>query len=194
MKSYIILFGGRGAAGKGKEPFFNLASNMGGAGAGDIDFPARFNALGVRDEKKTVQIFKDKHNLDKEESSIVIDRYGFVHGYTYGTTSSGVPYHGRLEKGATVVHNHPRGTAFSRADIRVFAMDSRIDKLYATGSKGTYVIEKTNKFDAKGLMNDLSQKKVRIDSDKNYSNDIKRILGNKTRQKKYGYRFSYTND
>lgn len=67
---------------RAKSPFL-IRGSGGGNSFSDNDFPARFNTLGVRDEKKTVQIFKDKHNADTKESAIVIDRYGFVQLESY---------------------------------------------------------------------------------------------------------------
>ena len=124
-----------------------------GGGNGGVDnsheiLPAYAN---VRIKEKTVEgameEFRKTHGNSDHEWAYVIDNQGFAHKYVEGNPHSVQP--GPVPKGSIVVHNHPSGNAaFSGkgGDLERFAKDENIKAMAAVGSKETFLITKSPRF------------------------------------------------
>ncbi|MDY5731215.1 MAG: hypothetical protein SPL05_06770 [Eubacteriales bacterium] len=93
-----------------------------------------------------------------------------------------------------MIHNHPNGSAFSGADLKAFSSIKNINRLYATGTKGTYQITKGQRFNEKTFLSKINKAKGKVDTLDNYNKSVRRLLNNKNFQKEAGFTFKYTND
>lgn len=151
---FNIFSGGRGASsGKGGK------GDKGGLGGGftsakdgpDKSYsanPAPFN-YGGRSQNldSVVSKFINDYGSAKREYAVSVDDQGFAHSYRIGNAHSVSIIAG---PGHTVVHNHPSGGNFSKADLLNTAGSNR-KGIIATNKDSYYHFEKTQKFDAKGF-------------------------------------------
>ena len=109
--------------------------------------PAEFNTQGrFVSQEAAVKMFRDKYGDAAVEYGISIDNQGFVHRHVQGgRTSVAIGAAGRDH---LIVHNHPSGGAFSKADLLVFAQDARASGIVATSSKSQYTVTKTKSFNS----------------------------------------------
>ena len=127
--------------------------------------------------------FQKIHGNSDHEFGAVIDGQGFVHKYVEGDTSSvsissNNPNH-------LVLHNHPSGGAFSRADMLAFSHD-KAKGLVASGSKYDYVITKTSHWDKYSQAFEHAIKTAKIQG-KDYDDAVHRWL--RANQRKYHYKY-----
>lgn len=182
----ITTKGGRGASGSASALFGSGGAEM--ESPRNEDLPARMNRMyngNKMSQEHTIETFRKQHAADSYESAIVYDNNGFVSSYVHGGLFS-VGFYPHEVAGKHMIHNHPSGSNFSRADLESFA-STKMRGVSATGTKATYTITKTDKFDAKGFAKALSTAKT---TDKDYDRAVDRFL--KRNSKRYGYTYSST--
>ena len=143
--------GGNGAASGKMGGGFTNADNKGGRKGkdyGKVLYPATFNRQGrFATQDGAVKAFADKYKNADREYGISVDKDGFVHRHIQGGKSS-VPIFA-VNKEHMVVHNHPGGSNFSKADLMSTAQDVNSTGIVAVGNKYTYTIRKGANFDGK---------------------------------------------
>lgn len=147
------------------------------------DFPARMNKLyngNNMSQEHTLETFREKHAAAKFESAIIMDDNGFVSVYEHGGKHS-VGIDPAKAKGKHVIHNHPSGSHFSAPDVQNFA-STEVKAVTATGTKATYTITKTAKFDANGFSKAIATAKT---TSKDYDKGVHDFLSKAS--KKYGF-------
>ena len=126
--------------------------------------------------------FQKIHGNSDHEFGAVIDGQGFVHKYVEGNPTS-VSISGG--KNQIVLHNHPGGGAFSKADMLSFSRDGA-KGLVASGSKYDYVITKTSHWDKYSEAFEHAIKTAKIQG-KDYDDAVHRWL--RANQRKYHYKY-----
>lgn len=182
---YNQLDGGRGAGGPmkmgggfqgdGKSIFESFTRNL---------FPATFNTGGkMRSFDKTLSAFSDKYKNANKEYGIVVDKDGFVYSHIEGGKSS-VAIEGG--KGQIVLHNHPSGGAFSKADLLHVASTNE-HGIVAVGNKGNYILTKTKDFQSKEFIKAVNKAQwpIKYDYDKGADWWLKKNA------KKFGYNYRF---
>lgn len=181
----IKLDGGRGS-GSGESR--GLFGDGGGGGSFKPDLPARMNRMyngNMTSQSNTLGTFRNAHATAKEEHLVAMDDDGFVSTYQHGGKSS-VGFTPNQVAGKHVIHNHPGGSHFSKADLQALAStDSK--SITATSRKMTVRVEKGKNFDAKGFSKALDTAKT---TQTDYNKAVDRFL--KSNQKKYGYKYTKT--
>jgi hypothetical protein len=166
-------FTSAGGGGNGKdERLLNATLNLGTSKGNSVD--------------SVLSRFKNKYGKSDREYGIAVDQNGYVHEHIKGGKSSVGVAGG---KGMTVIHNHPSGGAFSKADLKVFGSTNNhgiIATSSNTSKKSTYRIEKTSHFDAKGFLKAVNKAKW----PSNYSYDKGADWWLKKNASKYGYKYS----
>ena len=86
------------------------------------------------------------------------------------------------------MHNHPSGGAFSKNDMLATARDKGTG-IVAIGSKGgDYYFRKTGHFKSAAFERAVKNAKMKgVD----YDDAVRNWLGDKNRQKKFGFRFEF---
>ena len=149
------------------------------------DFPSRVNIDKAKStEDKTLQQFRRMYANADEEHGFAVDEQGYITVYKHGNASSVSWTPGELA-GKLVYHNHPSGSAFSKADMLTTAQ-TRARGIVASGRNGDYIFVKTQKFDAIGFQKALSGAKTAA---KNYDEGVDRWL--RRNAKKYGYKYEF---
>ncbi|WP_069987642.1 hypothetical protein [Streptococcus agalactiae] len=180
---FNFLNGGRGASsGKMGGGFQNGADH----GKKDNTYsanPAEFNAGGRKHNVETVLAkFVDKYGSAKREYGVSVDEQGFAHSYRVGNAHSvSITAAG---KNHTLIHNHPGGGNFSKADLLVIA-GSNGKGIVATNKKGYYSFEKKHNFDSKAFTKAINKAKW----PKKLSYDEGADWWLKKNAKKYGYSY-----
>lgn len=189
MRSVLIEpDGGRGSssatAGGEKEFRFTNAGGGGGAESATKRFPAEFND-GEKEQSfdKALAKFRDKHANSDVEYAIAVDQQGYVHQYVQGGSTS-VAIQGR--DGQMIIHNHPSGGNFSKADMLSTAQARGERGIVASGSKGDYIFRKGQHFDAAGFAKAVNSARPK---GKDYDDAIGKWLTQN--QKKYGYTYQF---
>lgn len=146
----MALDGGRGASLSGK-----MGGGFGDAGGGGDDmsgrmlFPATFNVGGrYRSYERVLSHFQREYARADHEYGVAVDTDGFVHRHVEGGRTS-VNIHG--DRGQTILHNHPSGGNFSKADMKVIGSGTERG-VVAVGKDNTYSLIKTKRFDSKGFL------------------------------------------
>lgn len=183
---YNQLDGGRGAEGPMKMGGgFTSARGGGlGGGIGAKLFPATFNTGGkFRSLNKTLNAFANKYKNADIEYGITVDKDGFVHEHIQGGTTSVNIIGG---KGQVVIHNHPSGGAFSKADLLHVASTNE-HGIVAVGNKGNYILTKTKTFQSKEFIKAVNKAQwpIKYDYDKGADWWLKKNA------KKFGYNYSF---
>ena len=181
------LAGGRGAGGQAKAgSLFAGQDGDRGKVRNNYDLPSRMNKMYGGNKQSfdnTLKTFKKSHLLSDSESAVTVDNDGFVSIYKHGSKSSVGWYESELA-GKHVIHNHPGGSHFSRADL-ITTATTKATGITATGSKYDYILKKTSKFDAKGFVKAVN---TASGSTGDYNEDVHKFL--KSNAKKYGYTYS----
>ena len=113
-------------------------------------------------ERQTLEGQENKRLTAKIEYGLMVDGNGNVIDQEYrgGKGSVSIPYRVNNTPGATLTHNHPRGSGeegclggtFSSADLKNFE-NYRYKTIRASAAEGTYSLSKTTKFDRTGFTN-----------------------------------------
>ena len=184
----IYISGGRGTgSGKGTSLFGGQGGNT-GTGNSTPDLPARMNRMYNGNQMSaghTLSTFRNEHATSKTEHLIAHDDDGFVSVYTHGGKSS-VGFTPNQVEGKHVIHNHPNGSNFSKADLDNLASTGQ-KSIAATSKSVTYKVEKNKNFDAKGFAKSLNNAKT---TQTDYNKAVGDFL--KRNQKKYGYTYTET--
>ena len=184
---YLPLEGGRGQGsgamgggftsaggrkGNNREVLLNAELNLGTSGGNSVQM--------------VLDRFKEKYGDATREYAIAVDRDGFVHQHIKGgKTSVGI----EGNAGETIIHNHPSGGNFSKADLQNVA-STKAKGIVATSSntpkKATYSFEKTDKFQSKEFLKAVDKAKwpTKYDYDKGASWWLKK------NQSVYGYKYT----
>lgn len=129
--------------------------------------------------------FKKKYGKADREYGIAVDEEGFTHQHIEGGRHA-VAISG--DKGQTIIHNHPSGSNFSKADLLNTA-STKAKGIIATSSnektKGTYEFYKNENFKAKEFTKGIN--KAKWDKNLGYNKGADQWL--KKNQKKYGYKY-----
>lgn len=89
-------------------------------------------------------------------------------------------------KGQVVIHNHPSGGAFSKADLLHVASTNE-HGIVAVGNKGNYILTKTKTFQSKEFIKAVNKAQwpIKYDYDKGADWWLKKNA------KKFGYNYSF---
>ena len=188
---YHELGGGRGASSGAMGGGFTSANGGNGRGGNDEKLaPASLN-LGTAKGNSIDSVlgrFQQKYGDADREYGIAVDSNGYVHEHIKGGRTSVGVYGG---KDMTIIHNHPSGGNFSKADLQVFGNSSN-KGIVATSSntdkKATYRLEKTNHFKANDFVKAVNKAKWPA----NYSYDKGADWWLKKNASKYGYKYTAT--
>ena len=184
----FTLQGGRGSSSSssGKMGFGNAPGRKGNNR--EELLPAELNIKQAKGNSidKVLKRFEAKYGDADREYAISVDEQGYVHQHIKGGRHS-VGISG--DKGETIIHNHPSGSNFSKADLENVA-STQAKGIVATSSnkttKGTYSFYKTDKFKAKEFIKALN--KASWDKSIGYNKGVQNWL--KKNQKTYGYKYS----
>lgn len=181
----LNLSGGRGA-GSGTGGVFPFSGMPGGGDGADKTHPllnAYMNtAIKERTVEGAIKAFGDKYRNADHEFGAVVDTMGFSHRHVEGNAHS-VSISGG--KGQIVLHNHPSGGNFSKADM-VSISRGREAGIVASGKRGDYVFMKKHNFNGKAFEKAINSAKPR---GKDYNDAVDKWL--KANQKKFGYTYSF---
>ena len=122
--------------------------------------------------------FRERYKMADHEWAYAIDDQGFVHEYREGARHS-VSVQGG--KGLTILHNHPSGGAFSKADLFNVA-DTQNQGIVASGRYYDYVLQKGTHFKASAFKKGVTNATL---TGKDYNDAAHKWLTKN--QKKYGY-------
>lgn len=186
---YNQLDGGRGASSEAMGGGFTSAG--GGAGGGEYDeklLPASLNVgtKGKHSVDAAIDRFRQKYSNADREYGVAVDDRGYAHEHIQGGKTSVGVYGG---KGLTIIHNHPSGGAFSKADLQVLARTNNkgiVATSSNTSKKSTYHIEKTSHFKAKEF--DKAVAKAKWPTQYSYDKGADWWL--KKNASKYGYKYT----
>lgn len=190
----------RGGGGSSSDAFsgsWNFSGNS-NKDNNNADYPARFNQR-TKSPADTLERFRAKHASDNmQEHGITVDDKGFVTQYVHGNSGS-VSVHAR--NGEMIYHNHPSAgwPIFSKEDIYVAATENA-KGIVASSSRagrsdstvkyaGDYSFTKNQNFKANDFLKELNKAQLK---GKDYNDAVSKWLGNKARQRKYGYKFTFT--
>lgn len=191
----LVIDGGGGSS-SGMETFkFGHAPNGGGAGGGPSHVPAEANVrIKTKTEEGAIEEFAQRFRDEDHEWAYTIDEQGYVHGLAEGASSHVSPA-GRLA-GHLILHNHPDnadgsdGGAFSDSDL-IFMAVSGARGIVAHTTNGDYIIKRTGHFKPEAFTRAVRNARMK---GKDYNDAVKRWLGDKDRQSKFGYRFQYVKE
>lgn len=184
----IYINGGRGAGSRKGTSLFGGQDGAIGRGNSTPDLPARMNRMYNGNQMSaghTLSTFRGEHATSKTEHLIAHDDDGFVSVYTHGGKNS-VGFTPNQVEGKHVIHNHPNGSNFSKADLDNLAATGQ-KSIAATSKSVTYKVEKNKNFDAKGFAKSLNNAKT---TQTDYNKAVGDFL--KRNQKKYGYTYTET--
>ena len=190
---YLDWSGGRGSSsGSSKVAMGGGFGNAPGRKGKDSErlLPAELNlnVAGGNSVSSVLNRFQNKYGNADREYAISVDENGYVKQHIKGGKHS-VGITG--DKGDTLIHNHPSGSNFSKADMESFALTG-IKSLVATSSnkntKGTYTITKGNKFNSKAFVKAVNR--AQWPSNLSYNDGVSWWL--KKNQKTYGYKFTHS--
>ena len=183
------LEGGRGAisrAIRGKMGFRNAQGRKGNNDERLLPAELNLNTSKGNSVDDVLKRFQGKYGTADREYAIAVDEQGFAHQHIKGGKHS-VGITG--DKGEIIIHNHPSGSNFSRADLENVA-STKARGVIATSSnsktKGTYTFVKNENFKSKEFMKALG--KAEWDAKKGYNKGVTEWL--RQNQKKYGYKFT----
>ena len=182
------LGGGRGAMSRAIRGKMGFASTPGRRAKGEKLLPAELN-LDLKkgnSVEKVLSRFQDKYGDANREYAIAVDERGYAYQHIKGGKHS-VGISG--DKGQIIIHNHPSGSNFSKADLENVA-STKAKGVIATSSnkstKGTYTFIKNDNFKAKEFIKGLN--KAEWDRSKGYNKGVSEWL--KKNQRTYGYKYT----
>lgn len=185
----LKLGGGRGASSgtsSGKMGFRNAQGRKGNNDERLLPAELNLNTAKGNSVDDVLKRFQGKYGTADREYAIAVDEQGFAHQHIKGGKHS-VGITG--DKGEIIIHNHPSGSNFSRADLENVA-STKARGVIATSSnsktKGTYTFIKNQNFKSKEFMKALG--KAEWDAKKGYNKGVTEWL--RQNQKKYGYKFT----
>lgn len=181
--------GGRGAGSGG--PMGGGFTSAGSDGSGESTrtplFPAQLNTQGrFTTQEGALRRFAELYKDADREYGISVDPQGFVHRHVQGTaTQVGI---NAAANDHLVIHNHPGGGAFSKADMQVLAHDTRSSGIVAVGTKNTYTVMKSKTFKPKEFVKAVNRAKwpAQLDYDAGVDWWLKKNAG------AFGYSYSRT--
>lgn len=178
-----IIDGGRGSANGNREFRFTSASDGRGKDKTHSIHAAYMNtATKERSVEGAIKAFGDKYRNADHEYGATVDNLGYTYNHVEGNQHS-VNIHG--DRGKVILHNHPSGGNFSKADMQVIAR-GREKGIVASGKHGDYVFMKGSHFDSAAFEKAINKARPR---GKNYDDAIGKWL--KANQEKYGYTYSF---
>ena len=186
---YLRTAGGRGAISNLLKGQMGFSSASGRTAKGERLLNAELNIkiASGNSVDSVLKRFNDKYSNANREYAIAVDENGYVHQHLKGGKHS-VGIEG--SKGEIVIHNHPSGSNFSKADLENVS-STQAKGVIATSSnskvKGTYTFIKNENFKAKEFKKALD--KATWDRKLGYNKGASQWL--KKNQKKYGYKYTY---
>ncbi len=175
--------GGRGQSANGNKHFKFSNAGDGGLPGGPSKnlFPARANVrIKTKTPEAAMEEFRERYKNADHEWAYAIDDQGYVHEYREGGKHS-VSVNGG--KGMMVLHNHPGGGAFSKADLLVTA-NSDNKGIVASGKHYDYVFTKGTHFKADEFRRAVNNATL---TGKDYSEGVHNWLTKN--QRKYGFKY-----
>ena len=186
---YLRTSGGRGAISNLLKGKMGFGSAPGRTAKGEKLLNGELNLKQAKGNSvdSVLKRFTDKYGNANREYAIAVDENGYVHQHIKGGKHS-VGIQG--DKGEIIIHNHPSGSNFSKADLENVA-STNAKGVIATSSnskvKGTYTFTKNENFKAREFKKALD--KANWDRKLGYNKGASEWL--KKNQKKYGYKFRY---
>lgn len=182
--------GGRGSSSDDKEMGGGFTNSRGGKDRSETILNAELNFDTAKGNSLTAVFnrFKQKYGTADHEYGAAIDDQGFVH-YLRNGNKSNVTYEPAFLDDKTVLHNHPNGGNFSKADL-ISTATTRAKGVIATSSdpkiKTTFHFQKNNNFKAKEFVKAVNKAQWPKKYDYNKGADwwLKR------NQRAYGYKYS----
>jgi hypothetical protein len=182
----FTIDGGRGSKSGTKEFRFTSASDRpGGKGENKTHYlhPAYLNvATKERSFDSVLKAFGDKYRNADHEYGAAVDDLGYTYRHVEGNASS-VSIWG--DKGQILLHNHPSGGNFSKADMQSIAR-GREKGIVASGKNGDFIFMKGKNFNATAFEKAMLKARPR---GKSYDDAIGNWL--KSNAKKYGYTYEF---
>lgn len=178
--------GGVGGTKEGEFKFSHADRRRGNGQQKDI-LPAYAN---VRIKSKTLegamQEFRERFKDSDHEWAYEVDPQGYVHQYKEGGATS-VAISG-TNKNNMILHNHPGGGAFSDSDL-ISASLGNERGIVASGVNGDYIFQKNGgHFKATEFVKAVKRAKMK---GKDYDDAVNKWLGDKDRQKQFGYSYKF---
>ena len=191
MDSMLIdISGGRGSSSSSNsndERTFSFASDNSDSGKERTDkpkFPAYFNdGRKFQSESKALEKFRDKHANSEIEYAIAVDKQGYVHRYIQGMKTS-VAIAER--DGKLIIHNHPSGGNFSKADLLTTTQNRGQRGIVASGKHGDYIFKKRSNFKSAQFAKAINTAQMK---GKDYNDATDKWL--KKNQKRFGYEYEF---
>lgn len=183
-KILLHLEGGRGSANGNQEFRFTSAGAEKNAKMRGLH-PASLNVKtgGKHSVDDAIKRFGDKYRNADHEYGVAVDSLGYAYAHVEGGKHSVMI--SATGKGDILLHNHPSGGNFSKADMQVVAQ-TRSQGIVASGKKGDYVFMKTKNFNSNAFVRAVNNARPR---GKDYDDAIGKWL--KSNQKKYGYTYEF---
>lgn len=183
--TFNYFSGGRGAGSEKMGGGFTSASGGDGPDKTYSAHPAEFNEGGRSHNMETVLgKFVQKYGNADREYAVSVDEQGFAHSYRIGNAHSvSIAAAG---KNHTIIHNHPSGGNFSKADLLSVASSKNQKGIVATNSSSYYHFEKSKNFDSQSFSKAVN--KAKWPAKMSYDQGADWWL--KKNQKKYGYKYS----
>lgn len=188
-KILLHLEGGRGSANGNQEFRFTSASEgRKGKNGENLAKPLHSASLNVKTGGKhsvddAIKRFGDKYRNADHEYGGAVDSLGYAYAHVEGGKHSVMI--GATGKGDIILHNHPSGGNFSKADMLSVAQ-TRDRGIVASGKHGDYVFMKTKNFNSNAFVRAVNNARPR---GKDYDDAIGKWL--KSNQKKYGYTYEF---
>lgn len=183
--------GGRGASSGSKEMGGGFQNpNRGGRDGTETILNAELNFDTAKGNSLTAVFnrFRDKYGKADHEYGAAIDDQGFVH-YLRDGNKHNVTYETSKLDNRTILHNHPSGSNFSKADL-LSAASTKAKGVIATSSnpsiKKTYHFQKNDGFKAKEFIKAVNKAQWPAKYDYNKGAD----WWLKKNQRTYGYKYS----
>lgn len=179
------LNGGRGSSssnGGGKEFRFTSANDGNSSDRTHSIHAAYMNvATKERSVEGAIKAFGNRYRNADHEYGAAVDNLGYTHNHVEGNAHS-VNIHGA---GKVILHNHPSGGNFSKADMQVMSRGNERG-IVASGKHGDYIFMKGSHFKGKEFEKAMAKARPR---GKNYDEAVGKWL--KANQEKYGYTYSF---
>lgn len=176
--------GGRGSSSSSSSRYRFTNARSSGSEQSVAHFPSEFNT-GEKLQSFDIALdrFSSRHANSDVEYAIAVDEQGFVHQYIQGGATS-VAIAGR--NGQMIIHNHPSGGNFSKADMLSTAQVSGERGIVASGKNGDYIFTKGKNFNSAGFAKAVNSARP---YGKSYDDAIGKWLTKN--QTKYGYTYEF---
>ena len=185
--------GGRGASAGDSEMGGGFTNSRGGGKDRSetmLNAELNFGTAGGNSLTAVLGRFKQKYGKADHEYGAAVDDQGFVH-YLRNGNKSNVTYEPSALDKMTIVHNHPNGGNFSKADL-ISTATTNARGVVATSSdpkiRKTYHFQKNQNFKAKEFVKAVNKAKWPTKYDYNKGAD----WWLKKNQRTYGYKYSST--